>query len=296
MDELETKTKMFCEHFQTMLGNDMDFIFIGPTGDKNNKIMTDFFKQAIKVGYIDFSVIRKNKYMENFDKSFREYMSVGIAEKHKLMCENLQVCWEIWLSILETLSEMNGDEFPFSTDTLLEMFKIYDRLQKFEYMIDDDDIDSYEYLFFKAYSLIEKLGVEYADDLTKKTASTFLKNQKDIDIFYADVLRDQFFNAWTRKEKKDANNVMYFEFQSLDKIKILWKEFIPMEVYESTIYKLIRTQRNENTHSLNLRTKFSDGNVAVSKQQLVEFTKICLIILMYLVINIASNETSDTSN
>jgi hypothetical protein len=295
MDELETKTKIFCEHFQTMLGNDMDFIFIGPTGDKNNKIMTGFFKQAIKIGYIDFNVIKKNKNMENFDKSFREYMNVGIAEKHNLMCENLQVCWEIWLSILETLSEMNGDEFPFSTDTLLEMFQIHARLQKFEYMI-DVDIDCYEYLFFKAYSLIEKLGVEYADDLTKKTTLTFLKDQIDIDTFYADVLRDQFFNVWTRRKKIDKNKVMYFEFQSLDKIKILWKEFIPMEVYDSTIYKLIRTQRNENTHNLNLRTKFSDGNVAVSKQQLVEFTKICLIILMYLVINIASNETRDTSN
>jgi hypothetical protein len=285
MKELKWLIEKFSSEFLTILKDNKDFIFTSYSENNSYKLMISYFKNALKEGEIDFGIIREIKSMAKLQNQYDEYMNNGIKVKQKLLNVGLEKCWNILLKIVEHPQKTRRKKFPLSYEALEEMDIILINLQEIGSSNNCVSIDYYEYLFFKSYSLIEKIGIEYGEYLTKNTMLSILKEISIVE-FYNDFVRDQFFNVWTKTKNIDNNKVMYFEFESKDKIKILWQEFIPSDVYNSTIYKLIKTQRNEQTHNLNLSTKFADNDFTISKEQLYTFAAISCMLVMYLAIHI----------
>jgi hypothetical protein len=254
--------------------------------------MISYFKNALKEGEIDFGIIREIKSISKLQNQYDEYMNNGIKVKQKLLNVGLEKCWNILLKIVEHPQKTRRKKFPLSYEALEEMDIILINLQEIGSSNNCVSIDYYEYLFFKSYSLIEKIGIEYGEYLTKNTMLSILREISIVE-FYNDFVRDQFFNVWTKTKNINNNKVMYFEFESKDKIKILWQEFIPSDVYNSTIYKLIKTHRNEQTHNLNLSTKFADNDFTISKERLYTFAAISCMLVMYLAIYIKLMEETN---
>jgi hypothetical protein len=285
MKELKWLIEKFSSEFLTILKDNKDFIFTSYSENDSYKLMISYFKNALKEGDIDFGIIREIKSISKLQNQYDEYMNNGIKVKQKLLNVGLEKCWNILLKIVEHPQKTRRKKFPLSYEALEEMDIILINLQEIGSSNNCVSIDYYEYLFFKSYSLIEKIGIEYGEYLTKNTMLSILREISIVE-FYNDFVRDQFFNVWTKTKNINNNKVMYFEFESKDKIKILWQEFIPSDVYNSTIYKLIKTQRNEQTHNLNLSTKFADNDFTISKEQLYTFAAISCMLVMYLAIHI----------
>jgi hypothetical protein len=292
MKELKWLIEKFSSEFLTILKDNKDFIFTSYSENDSYKLMISYFKNALKEGEIDFGIIREIKSISKLQNQYDEYMNNGIKVKQKLLNVGLEKCWNILLKIVEHPQKTRRKKFPLSYEALEEMDIILINLQEIGSSNNCVSIDYYEYLFFKSYSLIEKIGIEYGEYLTKNTMLSILREISIVE-FYNDFVRDQFFNVWTKTKNINNNKVMYFEFESKDKIKILWQEFIPSDVYNSTIYKLIKTQRNEQTHNLNLSTKFADNDFTISKEQLYTFAAISCMLVMYLAIHIKLMEETN---
>jgi hypothetical protein len=293
MRQLNLLINEFYRNFELLLDNDEDFVFASYSENGDYKLMGSRFKSAVKKGFIDFSEIRKITNIAKLKKQHDKFLNKEVKEKQESIKLTIGDCWGILLEIGSHPIGTMRKKFTCSSETLEEMFIILKRMQDILFSEADLPIDYYEYQFFKSFSLIEKIGIEYGVELTQNTMKPILKNSS-IKEFYNDFVRDQFFNAWTKTRNINENKLMYFEFQSQDHVKILWQEFIPSNVFNSSIYKLVRNQRNEQTHNFNLSTKLSDEDFAITKESLFSYTVISCMITMYLGIYIELTEYEKT--